>query len=115
MDAFGLPKQDKIPEGGEIIKLTVTPNQWSQVMTLEGVYYAQVPYAGAKENMQITHVKNLVNFSDTLITGVSAGSLTILKAKVYDGEFIFFASIRPEEPVNLELTVAPKKSKIILA
>ena len=95
--------------------ITITPDQWSTIMTPEGVFYAEVPFAEAKDGMVINSVKNLVNFSDTLITGISAGSLTILKAKVYEGELIFFAKVRPEDPVNLEINLDKKKSSIILA
>lgn len=97
------------------VRLEVTPNMWSTVMTHEGVYYAEVPYAEASTNLMIKSVKNLVNFTDTIMTGISAGSLTILSAKVLDGEFIFFAKIRPEDTVTLEVELEPRKSNILLA
>ena len=98
-----------------IYTLEIAPNQWSTMLTSEGVYYAEVPLADSREGCVIKSAGVLVDFMGLTDGNIANGSFTILKVKALDGELIFFAKIRPTVVVTVKVDLEKPKPKILLA
>jgi hypothetical protein len=95
--------------------LDISPNQWSNIMTAEGVYYAEVPLAEARHGMEIKSASVIVSLTDPVNVSADMSTLTIVKVKALDGELIFFAKIRPTNIATVKVELDKPKSKILLA